>query len=59
VVQLNNHGLRQCGQVQVLAAVTVGMPTVKSQLSLLAQASEGVAYAQADYEGLLPALGSR
>jgi hypothetical protein len=35
------------------------MPAVKSQLSLLAQASEGVAYARADYEGLLPALGSR
>jgi hemolysin activation/secretion protein len=59
VVQLNNHGLRQYGQTQLLAAVTVGMPAVKSQLSLLAQASEGVAYARADYEGLLPALGSR
>lgn len=59
VVQLNNHGLRQYGQAQVLAALTVGMPAVKSQLSLLAQASEGVAYARADYEGLLPALGSR
>jgi hemolysin activation/secretion protein len=59
VVQLNSHGLRQYGQNQVLAALTVGMPAVKSQLSLLAQASEGVAYARADYEGLLPALGSR
>lgn len=59
VVQLNNHGLRQYGQNQLLAALTVGMPAVKSQLSLLAQASEGVAYARADYEGLLPALGSR
>jgi hemolysin activation/secretion protein len=59
VVQLNNHGLRQFGQNQVLAALTVGMLAVKSQLSLLAQASEGVAYARADYEGLLPALGSR
>lgn len=59
VVQLNNHGLRQYGQAQVLTALTVGMPAVKSQLSLLAQASEGVAYARADYEGLLPALGSR
>lgn len=51
VVQLNNHGLRQYGQTQLLAAVTVGMPAVKSQLSLLAQASDGVAYARADYEG--------
>ena len=59
VVQLNNHGLRQYGQNQVLAALTVGMPAVKSELSLLAQASEGVAYVRADYEGLLPALGSR
>lgn len=59
VVQLNNHGLRQYGQNQVLAALTVGMPAVKSQLSLLAQASEGIAYARADYEGLWPALGSR
>lgn len=59
VVQLNKHGLRQYGQTQQLAALTVGMPAVKSQLSLLAQASEGVAYARADYEGLLPALGSR
>jgi hemolysin activation/secretion protein len=59
VVQLNNHGLRQYGQAQMLAALTVGMPAVKSQLSLLAQASEGVTYARADYEGLLPTLGSR
>lgn len=59
VVQLNNHGLRQYGKNQLLAALTVGMPSVKSQLSLLAQASEGVAYARADYEGLWPALGSR
>ncbi len=59
VVQLNNHGLRQYGQTQLLAALTVGMPAVKSQLSLLAQASEGVAYARADYEGLLPDLGAR
>ncbi len=59
VVQLNNHGLRQYGQTQLLAALTVGMPAVKSQLSLLAQGSEGVAYARADYEGLLPALGAR
>lgn len=59
VVQLNNHGLRQYGQAQLLAALTVGMPSVKSQLSLLAQASEGVAYARVDYEGLLPALGAR
>lgn len=59
VVQLNNQGLRQYGQNQVLAALTVGMPAVKSQLSFLAQASEGIAYARADYEGLWPALGSR
>jgi hemolysin activation/secretion protein len=59
VVQLNNHGLRQYGQTQMLAALSVGMPAVKSQLSLLAQASEGVAYARADYEGLAPAWGSR
>ena len=59
VVQLNNQGLRQYGQTQLMAALTVGMPAVKSQLSLLAQASEGVTYAHADYEGLWPALGSR
>ena len=59
VVQVNNHGLRQYGQTQLLTALTVGMPAVKSQLSLLAQASQGVAYARADYEGLLPEWGSR
>lgn len=59
VVQVNNHGLRQYGQTQLLTALTVGMPAVKSQLSLLAQASDGVAYARADYEDLLPAWGSR
>lgn len=59
VLQLNNHGLRQYGQAQLLTALTVGMPEVKSQLTLLAQASEGVAYAKAEYEGLAPALGSR
>ncbi|ALK90390.1 Surface antigen [Limnohabitans sp. 63ED37-2] len=59
VVQVNNHGLRQYGRTQLLTGLTVGMPAVKSQLSLLAQASEGVAYARADYEGLLPAWGSR
>ena len=59
VVQVNNHGLRQYGQAQLLAALTVGMPEVKAQLSLLAQASEGVAYVRADYEGLAPEWGSR
>lgn len=59
VVQVNNHGLRQYGQTQMLAGLTVGMPEVKSQLSLLAQASQGVAYARADYEGLVPEWGSR
>ena len=59
VLQMNNHGLRQYGQTQLLTALTVGMPEVKSHLSLLAQASQGVAYARAEYEGLAPAWGSR
>ena len=59
VAQLNNHGLRQYGRAQLMGASTVGMPGIKSQLSLLGQASEGIAYARADYESLLPALGAR
>lgn len=59
VVQVNNHGLRQYGQTQLLAGLTVGMPEVKAQLSLLSQASEGVAYVRAYYEGLVPEWGSR
>ncbi len=59
VLQVNNHGLRQYGRTQQLGALNVGMPEIKAQLSLLAQASEGLAYVRADYEGLAPALGSR
>lgn len=59
VAQLNNHGLRQYGRAQLMAASTVGMPGIKSQLSLLAQASEGIAYGRADVEFLLPAVGGR
>lgn len=59
VLQVNSHGLRQYGQTQTLAALKVGMPAAKSELSLLAQASEGVRYVRADYEGLVPALAAR
>lgn len=59
VLQVNNHGLRQYGRTQQLGALNVGMPEIKAQLSLLAQASEGLTYVRADYEGLAPALGSR
>lgn len=59
VVQANNHGLRQYGRSQVMGATTLGLPGIKSQLSLLAQASEGIAYARADYESLLPMAGAR
>ena len=59
VAQLNNHGLRQYGRAQLMATSTVGMPGIKSQLSLLAQASEGIAYGRADVEFLLPAVGGR
>jgi hemolysin activation/secretion protein len=59
IVQLNNHGLKQYGRVQTAGAVTLAMPALKSQLHLLAQASEGIAYARADYEGLLPMAGAR
>ncbi len=59
MVQLNNHGLKQYGRAQMAGVVTVGMPPLKSQLSLVAQASEGIAYARADYEALLPMAGAR
>lgn len=59
VVQLNNHGLRQYGRAQVMGASTIGMPGIKSQLSVVAQASEGIAYARAEYESLFPLGGMR
>lgn len=59
VAQLNNHGLLQYGRAQLMAAGTLGMPGIKSQLSLLGQASEGIAYGRADAEFLLPAVGGR
>ena len=59
VVQVNNHGLKQYGRAQLMGAATIGLPGIKSQLSLLAQASEGIAYARADYESLLPLAGAR
>lgn len=59
VVMLNTHGLREHGRTPLLAALTVGMPATKSQLALLAQASEGLAYARADYEGLWPQFDAR
>lgn len=59
VLQVNSHGLRQYGQNQILAALTVGMPAAKSQLSLLTQAAEGLNDVRADYQGLVPALAAR
>lgn len=59
VVQLNNHGLRQYGRSQAMGAVTIGLPGVKSQLSLLGQASEGTTYLRADYEALWPMAEAR
>lgn len=59
VLQVNSHGLRQYGQTQMLAALKVGMPAAKSELSLWVQASEGVQSVRADYEGLAPALSAR
>lgn len=59
VVQANNHGLKQYGRSQLMGAATFGLPAIKSQLSLLAQVSEGIAYARADYESLLPLAGAR
>jgi hemolysin activation/secretion protein len=54
LVQANNHGLRQYGRDQLMAALTLGLPSPKSQLSLLTQSSEGIAYARAEYQRLLP-----
>lgn len=59
VAQVNNHGLKQYGRAQWMGATTIGLPGIKSQLSLLAQASEGIAYARADYESLLPVAEAR
>ncbi|MBP8148562.1 MAG: ShlB/FhaC/HecB family hemolysin secretion/activation protein [Limnohabitans sp.] len=59
VAQLNNHGLLQYGRPQLMAASTLGMPGIKSQLSLLGQVSEGISYGRADAEFLLPAVGGR
>lgn len=59
VVQVNNHGLRQYGRTQLMGAATIGMPSIKSQLSLVTQASEGIAYARAEYESLFPLGGMR
>ncbi|WP_396433116.1 ShlB/FhaC/HecB family hemolysin secretion/activation protein [Limnohabitans sp.] len=58
-VMLATHGLREHGQPHLLAALTLGMPAAKSQLALLAQAAEGLAYLRADYEGLWPQFDAR
>ena len=59
LVQANNHGLRQYGRGQLMAALSLGLSDPKSQLSLLAQGSEGIAYARAEYQRLLPGVGAR
>jgi hemolysin activation/secretion protein len=59
LVQLNNHGLKQYGQAQLLGVLSVGGLAEKSALSLTAQKSQGIGYLRGDYESLAPWLGSR
>lgn len=59
VVQINNHGLKQYGRAQLMGSVVLGMPHTKSQLSLVAQGSDGIAYGRAEYEALWPGAGMR
>ena len=50
VTQLNNYGLRQYGQAQGVALVTLGGHSPKSFFNMATQLSEGIRYGRADYE---------
>jgi hemolysin activation/secretion protein len=59
VEQWNVYGLRQYGRWQIMAMAKVSGLSEKSSLTMTGQVSEGIGYARAEYEDLLPALGAR
>lgn len=59
LIQVNNFGLKQYGQTQVLGVLSVGGDQEKSGLTLIGQKSQGIDYARGEYEGLAPWLDSR
>jgi len=59
LVQMNNYGLKQYGQTQVLGVLSVGGLAEKSSLNLTAQKSQGIGYVRGEFEGLAPWIGSR
>jgi hemolysin activation/secretion protein len=59
IEQWTNHGLKQYGRAQILAMMNVAAWREKSSVTLLGQISEGLGYARAEYEDLLPDLGAR
>ena len=48
------HGLKQYGRAQIAAMASWAGLQEKSSLSVIGQVSEGIGYARAEYEGLLP-----
>jgi hemolysin activation/secretion protein len=59
VEQWNAYGLKQYGRWQVMAMGKVAGWREKSSLTMTGQVSEGIGYARAEYEDLLPSLGAR
>lgn len=56
-IQFNSFGLKQYGREQLLASLNFAGLTPLSQLSIAAQASEGVSYGRAEYQAPLSFLG--
>lgn len=59
VLQVNNYGLKQYGRSQVVGMLTVAGYTPHAQLNVSTQASEGVRFGRAEYEGPVEAYAGR
>ncbi|MFY7865587.1 ShlB/FhaC/HecB family hemolysin secretion/activation protein [Roseateles sp.] len=57
--QVNNYGLRQYGEPQVMGSVTLAGVASGDEINLLGLGSAGVVYARAEYDALTPSLRGR